>query len=457
MSVLVYLLFVSILGIIVYGDSQKRFMAFFAGTVLFPNICLFIKSPSISPQHIILYLYLAVELIKFPDEFRKGLLRNPVYIPLLICCFSYFLTALFNKGVLSIDMYYGVRDFVDTFAYLIVAYIAGMRFSKHEFAKGILVFIVVCCFFGIAEGMLNANYPHKFIGLAFPKYDGLYNLDSSISLSQNWRIRTCFTTKHPTAFATLLMTMFLFYLPYLKEQIIERSKVILVLSLLGINILLCGSRTGIVCVLLGIFLYVIDKLNIILKIFIWGMLLFSSSLILAFMLSQFAHSTGSGSSLDFRTRQLIFSIVTIEDSPIFGNGNNYASHNLFEENDKGQMRIEDESGTDMGGLESMVFKLLIDRGFVGLLSYYLLLAWLLVFFYWNRNKFERNDAFVNVIVGTAFLTLSGSIGNSSSFIFTILGLELGHISRLKKEHEDAEDEQRLKAISAAANNQKVKV
>jgi len=455
MSILVLLLFFGILGIIYYGDSQKRFMAFFAGTLLFPNVCLFIKNPSISPQHIILYTFLAVEFLKNREELLRGIFRNPLIIPLGLSVASYTCTALFNGGLLSIDMYYGVRDIVDTFGYLIAAYVVGKNNDIHKFAKSIFPFIAVCCFFGIIEGLLNANYPYKIINSAFPHYDGLYNLNSDISLGQSWRTRTCFTTKHPTAFGTFLMTMFLFYLPYIKKNVIPLSKLLLLLGFLAVNIVMCGSRTALFCTLIGVALYIADRFSIIVKIATIGLIIISFTAILGIIAANFQSGQGRGSSLDFRAQQLIFSIVTIENSPIWGNGNKYASHNLFEENDAGQMRVEDNSGTDMGGLESVVFTLLIDRGFVGLISYYLLLFWIFWLFYRYRNRFsERDDAFIIVAAGTLFLTLSGSIGNSSAFLFMIFGLQLGHFIQEKEKQDNEEESNSLSPANLHQDGQK---
>ena len=442
MSILVFFLFFAILFVIIYGDEKKKFFALFAGTILFPNVCLFIQNPSISPQHLILYCYLLVEYFQEKADFKESIFKNPLIIPLTFISGSYICTALFNGGLLSVDMYYGVRDIIDTYGYLLAAYIFGKKFSKDDFAQQMFVFFCICCIFGIIEGLLNANYPYKIINSAFPKYNGLYDLQGSISLSQNWRIRTCFTTKHPTAFGTLLMSLFLFYLPYIKTDVIPKAKLLLILSLLGVNVILCGSRTALFCVIVGVLLYIIDKFNIILKIFVWGTLVFSLPVILAFMISQF-QSTGSGSSIEFRTQQLIFSVMAIQESPVFGNGNKYASHNLFEEDEKkGSMRAHDESGQDMGGLESVVFTLLIDRGFTGLISYYLLLIWLLFIF--HKNRFIENEkSHYNIILisGTFFLTLSGSIGNSSAFLYLLLGIHLGNIVQKKDELERIEDEE----------------
>ena len=251
------------------------------------------------------------------------------------------------------------------------------------------------------------------------------------------------------------MTMFLFYLPYIKKDIIPFSKLLLILGLLAINIVMCGSRTALFCTLIGVALYIADRFSILVKIATIGLIILSFTAILGVIADNFKGGQGRGSSIDLRTQQLIFSIVTIDKSPIWGNGNKYASHNLFEENDAGQMRVEDSSGTDMGGLESVVFTLLIDRGFVGLISYYLLLFWIFWLFYRYRNRFsERDDAFIIVGAGILFLTLSGSIGNSSAFLFSILGLQLGNFVQEKEKQEDEEDANALPSADLHQDGQK---
>lgn len=439
MSLLVFLLFFVLLGIIFSGDLQTRFVALFVGTLLFPNVCLLTTSPSVSPQHLFLYAFLLVEIFRNPYETKADVLENPLRIPFLVLLVSYIGTAVFGSTSFLKDSYYGIRDFVDTFAYLFIAYGVGKRTPLDDFAKRIIPFLVVCCLLGILEAALNENIPYKIINSAFPHYNGIYNLDSSVSLSQDWRIRTCFTTKHPTAWGTLLLGLFLFYLPYLRTESISRPKVVSLLGLLGFNIVLCGSRTAWVCLTIGVFLYLTSRFRPIFKIIVYGVLLFCSSIILAFMLSQFAHSKGS--SLDFRMRQLVFSYVTIQNAPVFGNGNGFSAHNLFEEGESssGARRVQDKSGNDMGGLESIVFKLLIDRGFVGLFSYYLLLAWLFVLFFKGKS-FKSRDVHISLFVGALFLTMSGSIGNSSAFLFMLWGVELGYICRKEFVHSENEAE-----------------
>ncbi len=438
MSILVLLFFFILWVSLFYVQLQNRIIILIVGTILFPTTALFIKSPALSPQHVLLYSYLFLEIYQNRDNFLHSLLKNPLSIVFAFICGSYFFTALANGGILSKDTYYGIRDVIDTIGYFIAAYIAGKRINSDELVKKLWPFLIVCCILGIFEGAINANYPYKFINSAFPIYQGLYDIHGNVDLSQSWRIRTCFTTKHPTAFGTLLSILFMLYLPYLKRDIFTKPRIYALMTLLGINIILCGSRTAIVCVLFGLFVYGISKFNVIAKVIAVGLIAFSFSTILAFMLANFQQGgLGRGSSLEFRSQQLLFSIATISNSPLLGNGNKYTSTYLFVENDKGEMRAEDSSGQDMGGLESIVFSLLIDRGFIGLGTYYIMFLWMFIFFYQKREIPGAESMFALVAAITLYLSFSGSIGNSIAFFFIFTGFQTGQI--IKSEEDSLED------------------
>lgn len=430
MSIVVLLLFFGLLAYMFLTDTQGRFLALVMGTVLFPTTALIVKNPSVSPQHIFLYAFFLIEFFKDRDNFNRSIFNNLLLFPIGLNVVSYILTALYNSGVASKDMYYGIRDIVDCLGYIYAAFICGRKIDVYEFAQKFIPFSLIICCFGVTEILLGDNIPYRLVNSAFPYYEGTQDLQSSISLTQSWRFRTCFTTKHPTAFGTLLMSMFLFYLPYVKKQYSEHSKTILVLGLLALNLFLCGSRTAMLCAAFGVGIIIFDKLKPILKIFIAGTILLSSSLILAFVLENFQTNTDhGGSSLDFRASQLIFSVATIYQSPILGNGNKYTSHVIFGEDS----RAHDSSGNDMGGLESIIFTLLIDRGFLGLFSYYILLLWMFILLFRYREKLQKiSGGYALIAGGTLFLTLSGTIGNSSSFLFLFTGLQLGYIAQYKQ-------------------------
>lgn len=430
MSYVVLLFFFGLLAYMFLTDTQGRFLALIMGTVLFPTTALFIKNPSVSPQHIFLYAFFFIEFFKNRENFNKSIFSNLLIVPIIISAVSYIFTAIYNSGIASKDMYYGVRDIIDGFGYIYAAFICGRQVDVYAFAKKLIPFVLVICFFGVIEILLGDNYPYRIINAAFPYYEGSKDLNSSLSFVESWRFRTCFTTKHPTAFGTLLMSLFLFFSPYFKKKDPERKKIILVLALLALNIVLCGSRTAMLCVVFGVGLFIYMKLKPMLKIIITGTIIFSFSAILAILIENFKTNTDhGGSSLDFRTSQLLFSVAAIYNSPIFGNGNKYTSHVIFAD----ESRASDSSGNDLGGLESIIFSLLIDRGFLGLFSYYLLLIWMFVLLFRYRDKLKGIcGGYALMASGILFLTLSGTIGNSSSFLFLFTGVQLGYISKFKQ-------------------------
>lgn len=430
MSIVVLLFFFGLLAYMILTDTQGRFLALIMGTVLFPTTALIIKNPSVSPQHIFLYTFFFIEFFKDRENFDKSIFNNLLIVPIGISIISYIFTAIYNSGIASKDMYYGIRDVIDCFGYIYAAFICGRKVDVYQFAQKLIPFVIVVCIFGVVEILLSDNYPYKIVNAAFPYYEGSQNLNATMNLTEHWRFRTCFTTKHPTAFGTLLMSMFLFYVPYFKKAGAEHKKIILTLVLIALNLFLCGSRTAMLCTALGVGLLIYMKLKPFMKILIAGVVIFSSSVLLAVLLQNFKTNTEhGGSSLDFRTSQLLFSVASIYNSPILGNGNKYTSHVIFAEDS----RASDSSGNDLGGLESIVFSLLIDRGFFGLFSYYLLLIWMFVLLFHYREKLHRiSGGFALIASGSLFLTLSGTIGNSSSFLFLFTGLQLGYISQYKQ-------------------------
>lgn len=431
MSFVVLLFFFGLLAYMFLTDSQGRFIALVMGTVLFPTTALIIKNPSVSPQHIFLYTFFFIEFFKDRENFDKSIFNNLLIVPIGISIISYIFTAIYNSGIASKDMYYGIRDVIDCFGYIYAAFICGRKVDVYQFAKKLIPFVIVVCIFGVIEILLSDNYPYKIVNAAFPYYEGSQNLNATMNLTEHWRFRTCFTTKHPTAFGTLLMSMFLFYVPYFKKAGAEHKKIILTLALIALNLFLCGSRTAMLCTAFGVGLLIYMKLKPFMKILIAGCVFFTFSTILAIFVQNFQTNAdrGSGSNLDFRTSQLLFSLASIYNSPILGNGNKYTSHVIFAEDS----RASDSSGNDLGGLESIVFSLLIDRGFFGLFSYYLLLIWMFVLLFRYREKLHRiSGGFALIASGSLFLTLSGTIGNSSSFLFLFTGLQLGYISQYKQ-------------------------
>jgi hypothetical protein len=275
--------------------------------------------------------------------------------------------------------------------------------------------------------------------LAFPAYDGWYDLNGSICASEGWRIRTIITTKHPTTLGTLLMILFLFYWNAFQAKALNYGKSVAILFLLGLSVVLSGSRTSLVCVSVALLYSYMKTKGILMKIFFVGMLLFSASYVVNYTVDHLMDNT-DGSSIMLRLTQLAYSFEKIQESPVWGNGSNYTAHQIKDEG----IRFNDDDEF-IGGLESVAFIYMIDRGLFGVLTFYLF--WIMAFFYLKKKDvlYEPNRVALEVMpMGIIlFLTMSGLIGNNTSFCFLFLGLYIGCTEKKKMDMKKAKQKRRL--------------
>lgn len=431
MSAIVILVYLSFLAIILVEKTSKAFFALVMGTIFFPCCALFMESPTVSGQIVLLYVFLIRHALAQPNE-TSDAFKGPMTIYLLIVIASYFATTALNFT--PQNAYYAVRDIVDLYGYFLAALIASKTLSWEELAQKMYIFVLIMCFYGMLEAATHTNLLYKYINLAFPAHDGWYNLEGNINASESFRIRTIITTKHPTTLGNLLMILFLFYWCAYQKKIVPFAKSILVLFVLGINVFLSGSRTSLACVAIALLYSYMKTKGIVLKIIVIGALLFSASYMVNYAIEHFMDSK-DGSSIMLRMNQLAFSFEKIKDSPIWGNGSNYTAHQIKDEG----VRFDDDDEF-IGGLESVAFIYMIDRGLFGVLGFYLF--WVAMFVYLVKR--EKNSENANVTLEILplgiimFLTMSGLIGNNTSFCFLFSGLIVGNIHYKGQESEDGD-------------------
>lgn len=432
----VYILLFSLVFIIISSDRVNRYVALLCGTILFPLGINFLQSPTFRPMDLFLYGFLVVCLFKEPDDFFEAIRAFPLKIPLFLILTSHFFSVYVNEGFSAKQFYACIREFIELYGYLFGAFIVGRRCNYNSYSKKLIYITIGLSILGILEILLQGNYPYTYICRAFPIYTGYYHLEDIVTCIQDWRIRSMITTAHPTALGTLLCGLTVFFTAQVDKVGWKNSKLTLIFVLLAINLFLCGSRTGMLCAALGLFIYFMKDKHLLLRIAIVGIFLMSSTLYINALVDEFSQQ-GRGSSITLRQQQLLFTLFQIERSPIFGNGVGYTK-NVFEYNDDGQV-IND---ADIGGLESIIFRSLIDYGFVGLAAYYLFMLWLFILFFIRRKDNSlASTGYVLVFSSTLFFTLSGHIGNNTAFIFLLEGLLLGNVYITQEEHEKIELEQ----------------
>ena len=416
----VYILFAVILYTICKGNETGKFYALALGTLIFPAAGTFIAKPTIAPHHAFIYTYLAMEFIqsvgKNPTYFKRVL-----YFPLFLIIASTAITILFTEGLDPKTFYVAVRDFFETYGYLIAAFIAGTKTPGFDIFDKFHKPVIIFCIFAVIEVLIEYNIPYMFICSAYPNYNGFASLDKGAVFLESWRIRAAVTTVHPTALGTVLSCLFAFYLPLWKKNIIQQKNLYITLAALTIAMIVSGSRTSIVCALLTLCVFFYSKASIYFKIVLIGLAIFSFGTIITLTINYFEDSNGS--SLDLRKQQLIFSVLAIQQSPIYGNGLQYTSKYIFEadtDGNKGTAKGSDDE--NLGGLESIIFRKLIDYGFLGLACFF---AYLLCFqLYFIRHRKKTMYAHCGALITfsfTIFLILSGTLSNSIVYGYLLIG------------------------------------
>ena len=440
-SLVVLLFFFALLLVVIYGNEEERFTSVIIGLLFFPHIVAFRNSPYISPHTLLLYIGLMVECFNDPSTFRKSLLTLPIKFPLFFFGVMCILTAISTKGSTLKNIYDMFRYAFDIYGFFLLGYNISLKANFENIREKLAVPVIIFCLLGILEVALSANYPYKIICSAFPIYEGKYDLNSAIYLSQSWRTRICITTHHPNTLSPILLTLLFFFFPK-KEKEPYAIKQLLAISLILTNIYLCGSRTGMFCAAFFIALYYLKKFPFWSKFFI---IICSITLIAygATSIVQFFNS-GNGSSLNLRYQQLLFSANQFLQSPITGNGVFYMSENIFETDEYGD-RIVDNS---IGSLESFLFKILIEFGLIGLIAQIFLIVTICLYFYLNRKKLPGTTGLYISMSFYLFLFLAGDAAGDMRVAFSFIGFCLGQIylekeGSLSKESKRSEEKQSL--------------
>ncbi len=435
LSVVVLLLFFALFGAMLLGNKEQSFTWVFVSLVLFPPCIYFTQNPQVSPQQAFLYVFFGVSLLWNRSTLMEGIFKNPLRIPLLLLLCSLMATAVLN-GEGGKGCYNALRYYMENYAYLIVAYVGGLCYKSVNLERKWFYPIVALFILGMIEYALKSNFIFPLICKAFPFYDGYYDLDSVVSASRSYRSRIFITTTHPTVLGSFLCGAVLMLVCRLKDLPWPKSRAFCAIGGLLLLIVFSGSRTALVCVLIGLFLYGFLKAGIRIKFLILVVAAFAVAGFASKMVEKFSVE-GEGSSVSMRQEQLLFSYLQFMKSPIYGNGVRYTSKYVMER-DTYNDRVTD---SEIGGLESVIFFQLIDYGFVGIASYILLFMIAFIYFF-RRRRFSHGMAGLLISISFfIFACLSGEIGGNNTFAYMLIGYCMGAV---KIDEEDEEKSEELK-------------
>ena len=416
--------------------EENRLLLLVIGLFCIPaSAVAFSKSPYLDPKSILLYLYLITSYVNSPSEFKENIRAFPFKIPCFIVLVFFVITAYFGADGSAKRIYDSVRIYIDSYGFLFAAFCAGRKANFHIFYKHFFTLVCLICSLGVIEHFIHDNIPYKVVCSAFPYYDGFANLNGTVSFNQDWRTRINILTKHPTALGTMLCICLLTILP-LTTKFISKEKKLFGLGLIFLTVYFSGSRTALLCALFFSFFYFVARKSILFKLVLLVSLVVGASFITKSTIENLT-TKGQGSSLELRQDQLLYSYMQFRNSPYFGNGLGYIEKYLIEEDKNGRAQVE-----NLGGLESVVFTLLINQGIFGLASYFLMLGWMIIYFKRKEKQCELagSQGFLVTSCCTLFFVLSGHIGSNDIMCYTFIGLIAGESLQPKKDPSEESDE-----------------
>jgi hypothetical protein len=324
-------------------------------------------------------------------------------------------------------MYTATRYFVDSYGFLIVAFIIGYQCDYEKVANYLYWPVMIYCGLDFLEALLEYNFVYSWLMDSFPSYWGILEKGKpEFNFIDTWRIRTSVTTMHPTTLGALLLTMFIFYFPLAKRR---NGKSIAILIVLLVALYFSGSRSSWVCCCIYIIYHYVKNSSAIVK----GAIIVALVSGIYYIGNAFVESfsaEGRGSSLDMRQRNLLICLISFADSPIYGHGFNYMG-NLIETDGDG--RAFD------GSMESVFFNLMVEQGLLGLLAYFGF-AGACYFRFFRLRKYNAAVAEVGegvTICIVIFSLMSGTLGNLHSMAYLVQGMSLGMLCA--KTNEETEE------------------
>lgn len=440
-SVAVLLLFFALYACLILGDRNRGYTWVLASIVLFPTCVYFNQKPQISPQQAFLYGFFALSVLRNGSALADAVFKHPLRIPLFLALLSLMATVVLN-GEGAKGVYNAFRYFMESYAYLIVAYMGGLCFKSNRIEEKWFYPIMIMCVLGIIEFALRTNYVFPLICKAFPFYDGYFDLNSMVSAARSYRNRIFITTSHPTVLGCMLSCALMMFTCKMKSLSWPRNKVWMVWGSLLLLIFLSGSRTALACSLLGLLLFSFGKVNIRVKFLVIVVVAFAVANYAQRVVDEFSVE-GQGSSISMRQEQLLFSYLQFMKSPIYGNGIRYTSKYIMER-DTYNDRVTDK---EIGGLESVIFFQLIDYGILGISSYILLFLFAFIYFFRRRRFESAQGGLLVTIVFFTFACMSGEIGGNNTFAYMLIGYCMGASHVEEEDEQENEESEDPKAIS----------
>ncbi|WP_158288350.1 O-antigen ligase family protein [Mucilaginibacter psychrotolerans] len=415
---------------------MKKLPWFFTGILLFPPSLVIIPSPSMPFPRLMLYILLFVTLFK-EKNWIKQFKQFPFKVPLIILFFLLLCVGLFDERLtLFLQLYRPVTYFLENFfiVFLTFYYVKNINDGLYVFDFIVKLFLLFAIY-----GMLNYVTRNNEYSAYIASLYGTHDFANDNMITGIKRFRVSSFAWHAIYYGYLVITVLLletFMFTSLRLPKAKKVFYIIIGVALLINLFLLNSRTPILSLVVGAFIYITFAIKFTKKIAIVFFTIVIGAGAIFFipkaqdvMMNTINIFTGrgnvkeDGSSMSMRQAQLRASEREFMKNPISGNGFEYITEGLgysSEEKDR-------KSNKDLQGFESYYFKLLIEQGILGMVGNLILFVALIVWLvkqYLKVSTFGRKVIVFTSAATAAFLVFIFGTGDMGTFnvFMALLGI-----------------------------------
>lgn len=358
------------------------------------------------------------------EEMKKYWNGFPFKWQLLLMLVSSFIIAFFSKYISDLQhrISQPLFEFMDSYLLFFIAYVYSRRNSFCSLKNTLVICTIILTIIGIINGILRFN-PY----IALIEADNIFDFAHMYTHRERFRISSLFSNPFDYGYTCLILNMITIYLKQMKIIGKWQFSILFLGSFWGI--LFCNCRTVVIVYVIGISIYYLVAVSLkrhmayfLLFIIFYSITYISIPIVehktnqIVSAFTNFKGEDVKGSSLNLRTIQLTGSFLFFQKSPIVGNGYNYIRDKLG----WGKQKISKQN-RKMAGYESVIFKLLIERGIIGIVAY--LLFYGSILFYLIKNyEYDIYLGALGIAILSMYMFFAIATGELSSVPITLVCL-----------------------------------
>ncbi len=416
--------FIFFIGILKSRGTNKLIW-FFTGHFFFQERIILLEFPTVISFHRFLIFTLLLSVILTRKHLYKDFKQFPLSKPLAFVFLGMLCVGIFDRRhMMAVNIYRIIDDFVQSFLIIFLCYLSFESIKWKKLVKYLLIASIIMSIYGFYNYITKANPYDDFISKSFKTLStaDIYGP----MFFERFRINSFVSNPIYYGYLCSILLMIGVYSFYFLKEL--RTLAIVSIPITFLNIILSNSRTPLITLCVGLFVFILSSLShnrkitffvatIILGLGIINVPLIREKIDATIEIFKTSENPIVGSSLDMRSTQLSASYNEFLKSPVFGNGIYYINENLgWAKNPEDRIRDE-----DFQGFESYVYHLLIEQGSVGIFMNILFFVSTWIYFLKKRSMFKELSG-MGLTILAMFLTFIIGTGTVNSWVIS-MGLE----------------------------------